>query len=177
MFKRFAFLVIAALLVICTSQSCTYRLDAASIPASLKTINIDYFENNAPYVAPNLSQNFTEALKDRIRSQTRLSLVRGEADASMSGNIIGYSIAPISVQATSTSSAPPIATGSRLTITVNVKYTINVNNPVDKKNSFEQQFSQYADFKGDIGPQEQALIAQINKKLIDDIFNRAFANW
>jgi hypothetical protein len=68
-----------------------------------------------------LSQQFTEAVKNRIRTQTSISIVRGEADATMSGAIIGYSIAPVSIQATN-ANAPPIAGASRLTITVNVKY-------------------------------------------------------
>ena len=159
----------------CMGQSCTYRLDASSIPLEMKTINVQFFENNAPLVVNNLSQDFTESLKDRIRSQTRLSITRGEADATFSGNIVGYSIAPISVQATNTTTAPPIATGSRLTITVNVKYLLI--GKFDKKFNFEQSFSRYADFTGDIGNKEQALITNINKQLTEDIFNKAFANW
>ena len=167
--------MLAALVLISASQSCTYRLDAASIPPAMKTINVQFFENNAPLVVNNLSQVFTESLKDRIRSQTRLSITRGEADATFSGNIVGYAIAPISVQATNTTTAPPIATGSRLTITVNVKYVLI--DKFDKKLNFEQSFSRYADFTGDIGNQEQALIVNIDRQLTEDIFNKAFANW
>lgn len=180
MFKRGLFTLFIVAVLCCVAQSCAYRLDAASIPPALKTINVEYFENNAPLVVNNLSQSFTESLKNRIRSQTRLSIVRGEADATLSGNIIGYSIAPISVQATGNgNSTPPIASGSRLTITVNVKYAINTKEATaaDKKLAFEQQFTRFADFKGDIASQEQNLIANINKQLTDDIFNRAFANW
>ncbi|OKS89538.1 LptE family protein [Mucilaginibacter polytrichastri] len=173
MFKRAAFSVLIIVALACVSQSCAYRLDAASIPAGLKTINVQFFENNAPFVVNNLSQNFTEALKNKIRSQTRLSIVRGEANATMSGAIVGYSIAPVSVQATGTTSAPPIASASRLTITVTVKYV----NDIDKKLNFDQSFSRYADFKGDLGTQEQNVIALILPQLTEDIFNKAFSNW
>jgi hypothetical protein len=78
----------------------------------------------------------------------------------------------VSVQATNPNQ-PPIAGGERLTITVNVTYT----NTVDKKLNFSQSFSEHEDFRGDIAPQEQNLITTINKRLTDDIFNRAFANW
>src|SRR5439155_82635 len=79
--------------------------------------------NNALFVVNNLSQQFTEALKSRIRSQTALSIVRtGEADATFSGAITNYSITPVSVQATNNSNTPPIANASRLSITVKVKY-------------------------------------------------------
>lgn len=131
-----------------------------------------FFENTAPLVVNNLSQLFTEALKDRIRSQTRLSLVRGESDATLEGRITGYSIAPAAIQATADNRAP-VAGLTRLTITVNAKYT----NIANKKYNFEESFSRYKDFSGDIASQEQALIVAINKQLTEDIFNRAFANW
>lgn len=155
-------------------SSCSVTLNGASIPPEMKTINVMFFENNAPLVVNNLSQLFTESLKDRIRSQSRLGIVRGEADATMEGAITGYSIAPVSVQATNNNTAP-LATATRLTITVNVKY---VNNK-DKKRSpdFEQSFSRYTDFTGDISSQEQNLIRIINQQLTEDIFNKAFANW
>jgi hypothetical protein len=172
MFKRTLFSILAIVVLSCVSQSCSYTLTGAST-AGLKTINVEFFENNAPFVVNNLSQTFTESLKSRIRSQTSLSIVRGEANATMSGAIVGYSIAPVSVQATNTTTAPPIASASRLTITVNVKYV----NDANKKNNFDQSFSRYADFKGDIGTQEQAIIAQILPQLTEDIFNKAFANW
>lgn len=156
------------------AQACTYKLslDGASIPPALKTINIAFFENVAPYVVNNLSQTFTEALKNRIRSQTSLSMVRGEADANMEGQITNYVIAPAAIQATSDNRAP-VAGLTRLSITVKVKYT----NIADKKYNFEESFTRFKDFSGDIASQEQTLIADINKQLTEDIFNRAFANW
>jgi len=155
-------------------NSCAYKLslNGKSIPPDLKTIDIQFFENNAQLVVPTLSQTFTEALKDRIRTQTSISITRGEANATMSGAITGYSIAPVSIQATN-SNVAPIAGASRLTITVSVKYVYDA----DKKLSFEESFTKYAEFKGDSASQEQTLIPEIVKQLVDDIFNRAFANW
>ncbi|WP_158825274.1 LptE family protein [Mucilaginibacter lacusdianchii] len=153
-------------------SSCSVTLNGASIPPEMKTINVQYFENTAPLVVNNLSQLFTEAIKSRIRSQTRLAIVSGEADATLSGAITGYSIAPVSVQATQGNQAP-IASASRLTITVNVKYV----NEKDSKQNYEQSFSRYTDFRGSLGAQEQQLIQTINQQLTEDIFNKAFANW
>ena len=160
--------------IIMLFNSCAYKLsfNGASIPPDLKTIDIQYFENTAPLVVSNLSQQFTEALKNRIRTQTSLSITRGEADGSMTGSITGYSIVPVSVQAGSGNVAP-IAGLSRLTITVNVKYVYDA----DKKLSFEESFTKSKDFTGDISSQEQTLIPEIVRQLTDDIFNRAFANW
>ncbi len=160
--------------LILTGQSCTYNLslNGASIPLAMKTVRVDFFENNAALVVNNLSRQFTEALKSRIRNTTRLNVVQGDADAIFSGAITDYTIAPVSIQATNNNVAP-IAGASRLTITVRVKYVYDA----DKKLSFEETFSKYEDFTGEIASKEQGLIADINKQLTEDIFNKAFANW
>jgi hypothetical protein len=170
---------IKGLLILCTclvlvGPACTYKLtlSGVSIPDNMKTIRVDFFDNNAALVVNNLSTQFTEALKDRIRNTTRLGIVTTDADASMSGAITDYTIAPVSINATANNVAP-IAGASRLTITVSVKYVNNVN----KKLSFDQTFSQFQNFTGDINTQEQTLIAAINKQLTEDIFNAAFAQW
>ncbi len=170
---RALLIIIIGLIFVC--QSCTYKLslDGSSIPLSMKTIRVDFFENNAALVVNTLSQKFTEALKDRIRNTTKLSIVRTEeANAIMSGSITDYNIAPVSINATANNVAP-IAGASRLTITVNVKYVNNI----DKSNNFEQSFTKSEDFSGDISSHEQTLILDINKQLTEDIFNKAFANW
>lgn len=154
-------------------SSCKITLSGAST-AGLKTIYVGFFENDAPYVAPTLSQDFTEQLKARIRSTTNLSIVQTpQADAVLTGSITGYSIAPVSVQANSNSSTPPIASASALTITVQVKYVNNV----DKKLSYEQSFSEPMNFTGDIAASQNTLIPAIDKQLTEDVFNKAFANW
>ena len=171
--SRSLILIFIGLVLVC--QSCTYSLslNGASIPANMKTIRVDFFENDAALVVNNLSTQFTEALKDRIRTTTSLSIVRGEdADGVMSGSITDYRIAPVSVSATPNNVAP-IAGASSLTITVNVKYVCSVS----KKYNFEQSFSKSENFSGDINTQEQTLIADIDKQLTEDIFNKAFANW
>src|SRR3569623_384940 len=122
------------------NSSCKISLSGAST-VGLKTINVEYFENNAPIVVNYLSQQYTESLKDRIRSTTSLSIVQGDATARMSGTITGYTIEPVSVQATN-SAVAPIAGAERLTITVNVTYT----NTVDKKLSFSQSFAEHQDY-------------------------------
>lgn len=153
--------------------ACKITLSGASTQG-LKTIYVGFFENEAPLVVPNLSQDFTEQLKARIRSTTNLSIVQTQqADAVLTGSITGYSIAPVSIQANANSNTPPIASASALTITVQVKYVNNV----DKRNSYEQSFSEPMNFTGDIAAAQNNLITQIDKQLTEDIFNKAFANW
>jgi len=171
--KNKLLIFIAIIVLVLTAPSCHFTLNGAST-TGLKTIYVGYFENDAPYVEATLSQDFTEALKARIRSTTSLSIVRTEegADASMTGSITGYSIAPVSISATSNNAAP-IAGASALTITVQVKYVNNV----DKKLNYEQSFSESQNFTGDIASQETKIVPVITQAITEDIFNKAFANW
>src|SRR6185312_9939452 len=104
--KKLTIALFSIIAMLVLNPSCKISLSGASIPADLKTINVEYFENNAPLVVNYLSQQFTESLKDRIRSNTSISIVQGEANARMSGTITGYSIEPVSVQATNPNSPP-----------------------------------------------------------------------
>jgi hypothetical protein len=169
--KRLSGVFLALCTLIFVSPGC-YTLKSESIPIDMHTINIGFFENDAPIVVSNLSQKFTEALKDRVRSTTRLSIVNGEGNANMSGSITDYHYAPISIQATNNNQAP-IAGAEVLSITVHVKFTYEA----DKKLNFDQSFTKTANFTGDLTTQEQNLIQDITKQLIDDIFNKAFNNW
>lgn len=171
--KKVHSVTVIVLAIMSLFSSCSVTLSGASIPPTMKTIYVGYFENTAPLVVSNLSQTFTDALKERIRSQTRLAITQNpDADGAMTGAITGYSIAPVSVQATNNNTAP-IASATRLSITVSVKYT----NKADKKYNFEQSFTRFADYTGELATQEQTLITRINQQLTEDIFNRAFANW
>jgi hypothetical protein len=174
--KKIAFfnVIIFGWMLVFSSCSYSLKLSGASIPAAMKTISVDYFENTSALVVSYLSQQFTESLKDRIRSTTSLNIIRDPeaANANFSGTITDYSIAPASIQATNNNVAP-VAGATRLTITVNVTFV----NKIDKTLNFTQSFSAFKDYTGDLSSQEQNLITAINKQLTEDIFNRAFANW
>ncbi len=164
------YLLIASILLVFSSSCGTYSFSGASIPQEMKTVSVQFFENNASLVVPYLSQQFTEALKERIRNQSSLSMVRNEGDGNFEGRITDYSIRPTAVQGNQQAGL------NRLTITVQVKYTNNLK----PDQGFEQSFSQFKDFSlsaGSIQSQEAGLIADITKKLTEDVFNRAFANW
>ena len=153
------------------TQSCgTYSLSGASIPVEMKTTSVQFFENTSALVVPYLSQQFTEALKERIRNQSRLSIVRTEADANFEGRITDYTIRPVAIQGNDRAGL------NRVTVTVTVKYS-NVQNP---ELNFEQSFQAFQEFSLNQGPiqtQEQKLLALIIRQLTEDIFNKAFANW
>lgn len=146
-----------------------YSFTGATPLADVKSVSVQFFENRAPIVVPSLSQQFTEALKNKIISSTNLSLEREEGDVQFEGSITGYDIRPTALSGNQTASQ------NRLTITVSVKFI----NKKDDKQNFESTFSRFADFAANRPVQqvEQELIRQINSQLVDDIFNRVFINW
>jgi len=58
----------------------SYSFSGASISPDVKTISIQYFQNRASLVQPGLSQNLTDALIDKCKSQTNLGFVNGIGD-------------------------------------------------------------------------------------------------
>lgn len=164
---------IFAFLLLLTLSACAYKFNGASTEG-LKTIVVRVFENNAPLVVPTLSNDLTEAIKTRIRNQTRLSINANEGDAIFEGKITGYDIKPVAIQ----NNNQPTSGANRLTITVSVKYTNNVKD--HEKESFEESFTRFFDFPVNGAPVQSLLpgaIDNINKQLTEDIFNRAFAQW
>lgn len=168
---RYKIHLILTLLVLLT-VSCTiqYKLTGASIDYSkVKTVSVNYFPNEAALVDPDLSQDFTEAMKDKFQQQTRLSLVRENGDLHFEGEITDYEIRPISIQ------ADALAAQTRLTIKVNARF---INNK-DSEQDFETVFSGYADFEASQSIED--VKADLRKEIIDiiteDIFNKSVANW
>jgi hypothetical protein len=144
-------------------------MSGASISPDVKSITIRFFKKTAALGPVSLSQSFTEKLKDKFLSQTKLILVEENADLFLDGSITSYNITPQAIQANET------AAQNRLTISVNAKFT----NLKDPKQNFETTFTQYTDYSStsDINTIEETLIEEINDKLADDIFNKAVINW
>ncbi len=163
--------MILALFTFALSNGCKmhYGFSGATIPPEAKTVSVQYFQNQATLAPPTLSQSFTEALRDRLSSQTRLGLVNKNGDLNFEGSITGYLTSPIAIQSTD------LAALNRLTITVSVKY----NCTFDEKKNFEQSFSRFADYNSaeSLTTVEEELIRQINEQLTLDIFNRALNDW
>lgn len=167
--RRLLSAFVALVLLFATACKPHYSLSGASIPPEAQTVSVQYFQNLANLAPPTLSQSFTEALKDKMSSQTRLSLVPKAGDLNFEGSIVGYATSPIAIQSTDQ------AAMNRLTITVSVKYTCSF----DEKKNFEQQFTRYADYTSSqsLSSVESELIQQIDEQLTQDIFNRALNDW
>lgn len=146
-----------------------YSFTGADIPSDAKTVSVAAFQNNAPLAGPNVSLLFTESLKDLFIAQTRLNLVKSEGDLHFEGAIVGYDVRPMAIQGNDAAAL------NRLTITVSVRYV----NTLDEKKNFEQNFSRFVDFPSttDLSSNEESLVGEVNKQLVQDIFDRSFGNW
>lgn len=163
------FIVLTFLLLVLTSCKVQVSFTGIDIPEQAKTVSVSYFQNTASLAGPTVSQNFTESLKDVFISQTRLNLVNSSGDLHYEGSVTGYDIRPVALQGNETAAL------NRLTITVSVKYV----NSFDEKKNFEQNFSRFVDFSStlDLSSNEESLVSEVNKQLVQDVFDRSLGNW
>lgn len=156
-------------MVIFTACKVSYSFSGAVPMVGVKTFSVDYFPNRAKLVNPNLSQQLTDGLSEKMTRQTSYSQIEEEGDLVFSGQITGYDVKPMNIQ------QGDIAGQNRLTISVKVKY---VNNK-DHSQDWEKSFTQYEDFESSfsLSDVEDDLVPQIIVKLTDDIFNASIANW
>ncbi len=162
-------IVILSIILLATfSCKINYSFTGASISPNIKTISIAFFPNYSTFVNPSLSQTFTEALKDKFVSQTSLELMKEDGDLQFSGEITDYRTTPAAITG-------DLASQTRLTITIKVKYV----NTKDSTQDFEKSFSQYSDFpsSSSLDAVEGELVKEIIDKINDDIFNASVSNW
>ncbi|MFM7854303.1 MAG: LptE family protein [Flammeovirgaceae bacterium] len=166
----FILLITASLLSGCK----LYSLSGAATTA--RSMQVDLFYNNTDLGPANLSQNFTNKLKDYFQQNSSLRIVPENGELQLEGTITQYGVSPIAPVANNSASQPTQAALTRLTISVKANYVDNIN----PKNSFKDKtFSFYADF-----PNEQNLLTvqeSLEKRIFDqiflDIFNATIANW
>jgi hypothetical protein len=164
-------LVALSLLAVGNSGCGVYSFRDVSIPDSLKSVRIQYIENRAPYVNPQLSPNLTERLRRKIQNQTRLRVSNeSTADLDVRATITDYAISTSGVSTTG-------STLNRLTVTVQVS-EINTRAPAGSPPK-EFTVSRPFDFAATQSLQqaEAALFEEIIRGLSDDIFSRLFSEW
>jgi len=161
--------VLFTLLLVLSGCKVSYSFSGVNISPEVLTYSVDYFPNRAPLVQAQLSQEFTNALMDKIQSNTSLDLSNSGGDVQFSGEITGYAMRPAAITSEET------AARNRLTITVRVKYI----NEVEPELDFDTSFSRYEEYNAseNLADVEDDLILLIVENLVEDIFNRAFVSW
>lgn len=153
-----------------TLQNCgIYSFTGGSV-GDAKTIQINYFPNNASYVEPTLSAVFTRTLQDKFLQQTNLNLVKTDGDLFLSGEITDYQISPAAA------TADQKAAQNRLTIRAKVHFE----NKLDKEKNFDKTFSFSYNYPADqllVGGVLEDAYNDILERITQDIFNEALAQW
>lgn len=161
-------LYISVIIIALIFDSC-YSFKGIAIPPDINTYYVDNFQNAVPQAPGDINQRFSEALRAKIRNESRLTYLEENADIEFSGSITGFRLSPEAPQAGNTVAL------NKLEITVSVNYTNNK----DESKNWKKQFSFFRTFESDkdfISIQE-SLIDEIFKQLMENIFNQAFTGW
>ena len=153
-----------------TSCSVSYKFNGASIDyTKTKTIQIADFPIRSSYVWGPMGPLFNNQLKDQFANHTRLTQVKRNGDLKIEGEITQYQ------QRNKSVSAEGYSAQTELSMTVNVRFTNNVNHNED----FERQFTATSTYETtqSLNSVQEELVTQMVKDLCDQIFNATVANW
>ena len=160
---------IKLLIVLIFMLEACYSFKGISIPPNINTFYVENFENRANNAPGTIDQVFSEALRTKIRNESRLTLVDQDADIVFQGSISSYRV---------TSEAPQegnTVAFNKLTINVQVEYI----NRANEDENWERGFSFFQDFESnaDFTSIQDELIESIFNQITEDIFNASFTNW
>jgi hypothetical protein len=171
-FARFMSLLVPCILclVLFNYSTCKYSFkDSAPIPQEVKTFRVNYLTNKAGYVNPQLSPLLTEAVKQKIITNTRLHQVDDDsAQYDISGYVSNYSVSTTGIVGNTPSQ-------NSLTVTVHLIFK----DKQDDSKSFENDVTNNFPFSSSqtLSDAESALTPTIITTTTDAIFNKIFSNW
>ena len=165
---RSDFLVICLLVLGLNTWAC-YSFKGIDIPDNVQTFYINEISNRARTAPADLGQTFTESLKDKILTESKLTFNDINPDIEFSGEITRFRASSQAPQRGETTAF------NRLDISVRISYKDNQN----EKASWENSFSFYSDFGSNenLLDRQDELISVIFEQILEDIFNKAFTSW
>jgi lipopolysaccharide assembly LptE-like protein len=170
---RNRYLLLFALLV--AASGCgIYKFQDITIPPEVKTVRVNFIENRAAYINPQLSPTLTDRLKQKIVNQTRLSQTnKDNADYDISATITDYSVTTSGVSTTNGKSQSSV---NRLMVGVHI---ILVDHTKPDEPPREFNVSRSFDFSANQSLQraEAELLDEMVRNLSDEIFNNIFSGW
>lgn len=169
--RRPRFIVYCLLSVVFLSgcATCKYSFNDVSIDPEVKTFRVNYLENKARYINPQLSPQLTERLKQKIISTTRLKQTNDDnAHFDISGYVSDYSVTTTGITGGNSST-------NRLTVSFHVIFK----NTLDDKKSFESDVTSTFDFSSsqNLSQVESERNDEIVRNIVDAVFNKIFSNW
>jgi len=146
-----------------------YSFQGISIPPEVKSYYVDPLKNNATNSTPGLSQELSEALKEKIRTESRLVFADTDPDIEFKGTVVRYEVTSEAPQAGRTAAL------NRLTIMLAIEYIDNS----DEEKGWKKNFSHYYDFSSNtnLSDIEDTAVEEITENIMEQIFNTAFTDW
>jgi hypothetical protein len=159
----------AVILLLISLLSGCYSFRGISIDRNVTTYYVENFKNNATSALPAMEQLFTENLKEKIRTDTRLIYNDETPDIEFKGTLVDFRIS---------SEAPQpgeLVAINRLTIVLAIEFI----NHLDEEKNWRNNFSHFFDFSSstDFAAVQDEAVEAIQLQLMEDIFNKAFTDW
>jgi hypothetical protein len=166
----------AALSILLASCGISAQYSMTGSTTDAETISITEFYNNADLGPANMSQVFTNALKNYFVQNSSIRVVGEEGQLQLEGEISDLRLTPIAPTATNDPTEINRASATRITITVKATYINTLN---DKMSFKDKTFSFYKDFDNElnISDVQDSFIKEIFDRIVNDIFNASVANW
>lgn len=166
--------ILMSMALLCTIvlAACTvsYKFTGTSINYDkVKTVSLDKFPIRANYVWSPMESMFYNSLTDAFAQKTKLKVLKRNGDLQLSGEIVEYS------QTNKSIAADGYSAQTQLKMTVNVRYVNTTNHNED----FEQRFSATTNYDSSqqLVNVQEALVEEMIKDIVDQIFNATVANW
>lgn len=163
-----ASLLVVSLIVLGTVSCGIYSFRDVSIPPEVKTIKINYIQNRAQYINPQLSPKLTDAFTKKVIQQTKLRRIEdANADYVVGSEITNYMITTSGVSQNE-------AATNRISVGVHITLYDNFKNDVK-----EYDITRDFDFPASqsFTQAEARLMDEMIKTISDEIFNKIFSNW
>ncbi|MFO7868540.1 MAG: LPS assembly lipoprotein LptE [Bacteroidales bacterium] len=150
------------------SCSVNYSLSGKSISPEVQTFSVSHIANQSQQTVPTLSNDITEELKNKFRSQAGLQHVNQNGHLEFKGKIVTYDVSYLGVTASQE------AAQNKLTISVEIEHTNNI----DPTKNFKKRYTSTREFEASGGDSvEKSYIPEMIDEIITEIFMDSVANW
>ncbi len=162
---RFLIIILSLIFGSCLS------FKGVTISPDIKTYYVELSESTAKAInAPSeINQQFSEALRRKIREQSRLTYSEQDPHVSFYPFIESYkvnSVAPVEGN---------LVAFNRLDITIKIEYE----NILDEEDNYSKNFNAFRDFEASTSLQdvESGLIEEIFEDITERVFNDTYSDW
>ena len=167
-----SFLMIGGLCLLNIISSC-YTFSGISVDYTVKkTYYVPNFQNNSLNSPPILPQTLAEALREKVRRESRLVQTDTDPDIEFIGTLVDFRVTAEAPQGGDLRESTSV---NRLTIVTAIEYI----NHKDEEAGWKSNFSFFYDYPStqDLSAVQDEAIEVISDQMMEDIFNKAFTDW